>query len=253
VTEVHLDDERLSAVVDGLADADDAAHAADCPECRARLHHWQRVVGQLASVPEPTADDSRRDAAIAAALATNTFGIEGARKRRGLGRSPLAGLAAAVLVVAGLAFGLSQAGGGSPKTASSGGAASASANSSSTAAGRVAPLAPSTPTNAPSALAGPTAGGLGTFDTPSSLVAVLRQYATKQTLGVPNSRPASGCRDKTAAYASVSPATSPTFGAALTYRGQPATVSVFATNTGHVAVVESDDGCVLLARVSWVP
>ena len=33
----HLDDEQLSALVDGLAEPADVAHAASCPECTARI------------------------------------------------------------------------------------------------------------------------------------------------------------------------------------------------------------------------
>jgi anti-sigma factor RsiW len=262
VTDIHLDDDRLSAVVDGLAEPEDAAHAASCPVCQARLQQWQRVLDQLASVPEPTPDANRRDAAVAAALAENAAGIEGARKRRLLGRSPVAGVAAAVLVVAGLAFGLSQAGGGSPKNTSSAALRPNSSTVPSTAVGSQSPSpAASAPTAGPAGAAtttipAPNASNalqnLGAFGTPSALVTTLRQafpYAHSVSGAV--AIPSKGCPAKSATDATGTPGPSPVFVAAVTYQGHPSMVSVFATKTGHVAVVETDNACVLLAKVPY--
>jgi hypothetical protein len=243
---MHLDDERLSAVADGLADADDVAHADICPECQARLQQWQRVLGQLGSTPDPSPDADRREAAIAAARAENVSGLEGARKRRRLRSFPAAGVAAALLVVAGLAFGLSQVSNNAPHTAGSSSAAKAPATATAPATG-----SPSTTVGqAPQASGAAAAPSLGSFDTPSSLVAALRRMATvagPQALGPLRS----GCQLKAVGDASVPSTNAPSFSAPLTYRGQPSSVSVFLTRGGHVAVVEGDQRCVLLAKVTY--
>src|SRR5687767_4281273 len=63
----HLDDEALSAVLDGEADVAESAHADACEVCRARLGQL-RDASVLVGTPVPAPDPARRDAAIAAAL-----------------------------------------------------------------------------------------------------------------------------------------------------------------------------------------
>jgi hypothetical protein len=257
VSEIHLDDERLSAVVDGLADPDDAAHAASCPDCQAQLQRWRRALGQLTAHPEPTPDVTRREAAITAALAENNAGIEGARKRRRPGPSSVAALAAAVLVVAGLAFGVSQVGGGSTK----GTDASAGRSAATTGAGgspAIVPAASTPSTTEVQAQASSNAAtaleNLGSIDTPAGLVATLRRASTGATKSSPPGPPlarTTTCLANPAAEASVPSGAAPAFQAALTYKGQPATVWVYTIKTGHVAVVESDSSCALLAKISY--
>jgi hypothetical protein len=243
VSETHLDDEQLSAVVDGLADADEAEHVASCHDCQARLQRWQRVLGQLASVPEPAPDAIHREDAISAALAESVSGIEGAKKRRRLSRAPAAGVAAALLVVGGLAFGLSQIGGGSNQASTSSGAARSPSSS-----GVAAPNA-----GASSNVTATGLENLGTFGTASSLQAALRQPrpAASSARSPGALQTTSGCPTKTAADASVRAGTSPAFQAAVTYQGQASTVTVFATSSGHVAVVETNSGCALQAKLSY--
>ena len=51
----HLDDELLSAVLDGESDVDASAHADACDRCRARLATL-RDVSVLVAAPVPPAD-----------------------------------------------------------------------------------------------------------------------------------------------------------------------------------------------------
>ena len=68
----HLDDETLSAVLDGEPTADDAAaraHLADCAECRTRLAAFTDVAAAVgAPVDVSAAAADARDALIARAL-----------------------------------------------------------------------------------------------------------------------------------------------------------------------------------------
>jgi len=64
----HLDDDRLSAFVDGEAEPADVEHVDGCEECGARLALWRAAVGMVAEAPE-LPGESQRDAAVAAALA----------------------------------------------------------------------------------------------------------------------------------------------------------------------------------------
>ena len=66
--DLHLDDELLSAVLDGEADVEQSAHADACDACRTRLGAL-RDASVLVATPVPAADPGRRDASIAAALA----------------------------------------------------------------------------------------------------------------------------------------------------------------------------------------
>jgi hypothetical protein len=63
----HLDDEALSAVLDGEGAGADAAHVESCDSCSARLGAL-RDASVLVATPVPPASDDRREASIAAAL-----------------------------------------------------------------------------------------------------------------------------------------------------------------------------------------
>lgn len=94
----HLDDERLSAHLDGEDEAA-AEHLAGCPSCRARLDAFGEVAG-LVGAPVRPAPAGRMDAAVAAALAgasapSAVVPLSTARRRR---RTQV-GLAAAAVVV----------------------------------------------------------------------------------------------------------------------------------------------------------
>ena len=56
----HLDDTRLSALVDGEAAAGDIDHAAACADCAARVAAWQEARRLVAAAPD--AADCRRSA-----------------------------------------------------------------------------------------------------------------------------------------------------------------------------------------------
>ncbi|MGH9125145.1 MAG: hypothetical protein ACRDZ8_10530, partial [Acidimicrobiales bacterium] len=62
MTPPHLDDERLSAVLDGAGEAGDVAHLSSCADCGSRLEGWRRVARMVAALPAP-APGAARDAA----------------------------------------------------------------------------------------------------------------------------------------------------------------------------------------------
>jgi negative regulator of sigma E activity len=138
----HLDDERLSALIDGEGTPVDEEHVRTCAECAAALAAWERTVDALAE-PAVFAEAARRDAAVDAALdaalaaaagasvAGTPSRVDGPAESRGAapcgGPVPLANrrrervaffwprvavAAAAVIVIAGVAVGVSTSGGG---------------------------------------------------------------------------------------------------------------------------------------------
>lgn len=110
----HLDDETLSALLDGAADDADRGHLRSCDRCATRLHQLQAVARAIAVAPPPPTPP-RRDAMVHTALTAES---PGAVDRRPSHRSvatapPEAGrrsgalrpwmLAAAAVVVLGVA------------------------------------------------------------------------------------------------------------------------------------------------------
>jgi hypothetical protein len=77
----HLDEDQLSAALDGELDPEAAEHGDACDECRARLADWRRVVGLVAAVPVRPADGQVEEA-VGAALADG-FGLEPGRPSTG--------------------------------------------------------------------------------------------------------------------------------------------------------------------------
>ena len=68
----HLDAERLSALVDGTAEAGAGAHIADCRQCRERLRSWQMVRDRVAALDDDRARrvlDTRRAQVVSAVTA----------------------------------------------------------------------------------------------------------------------------------------------------------------------------------------
>jgi hypothetical protein len=90
----HLDDEVLSAVLDGEASAEESAHADSCAACSTRLAAL-RDASLLVRTPVPPADPARREVTIARALDAATAEIVPLRRRR----TPPAWLAAAAAIV----------------------------------------------------------------------------------------------------------------------------------------------------------
>lgn len=94
----HLDDDALSATLDGEATPAEAAHAGECPTCRARLDVFRAAANAVGSAVGPV-DAARREDAIAAALAAVPASTE---SRRGRPPTWLYAVAAAVVALAAL-------------------------------------------------------------------------------------------------------------------------------------------------------
>jgi len=268
----HLDDDRLSALIDGAGDPADIEHAEGCPSCRARLDTWREVRGWLAADP-PAPDATRRDAAVAAALAAVPSEVVPLAPRR---RPPVligavAAVAAAVILVAVIALAVSGHG------RKSGGRLSAARPPAAKVAPRPAPAASSAgaaragegnANSAGGASGGGTSSGafspaasppLGDYQGPGALVAALRPALTgaaAETYSVPAAdgvaSPGFGvCVAPATSAAGQHAGTKPVLEATLTYLGSPAQVFVFPDATRHVAVVTRVPGCALLADVTF--
>lgn len=98
MSDEHLTDEVLSAVLDGEATPGEGRHASTCPACGQRLAELQEAASVIGSPVGPV-DPARRDAAIAAALAARAVPLESRRRR-----APTWALGAAALVLAVLAL-----------------------------------------------------------------------------------------------------------------------------------------------------
>jgi hypothetical protein len=289
-TPSHLDEDQLSAALDGELDPEAAEHGDTCDECRARLADWRRVVGLVAVVPFRPTDDQVEEA-VRAALAS---GLEPGRPSAGqvpdatansmagaaAGASPTAmagrrrlvsvsprvriaaAVAAALIVVGVVAAVASHHGRSGQAKATATGSAAASPTSAASSAGAASGThgATSAPPRGaervlpPSALPSP-GPSLPSFESPSSLVAALRAEL--------NAAPAPGnpriaaspavetCLAPAAAAAGVPAGTAPGFEATLTYRGSPAEVYVFSVSNRHRAAVVHLSGCQALAVVSF--
>ncbi len=260
----HLDDIRLSALIDGEGAADDAGHAAECPDCGARLAVWQEAYRLMATPPEP-APPAQRDAAVAAALAQLAPGqptdpvvslVDGRRRRVRWGR--IAAAAAAVVVVAGVATTIVRSDGGSGSSPVSK-SASAGPAAPSASAGPAAPAGASAATNAPGSRPAQVAS-LGEVQGPDPLVARLRSTLAgpPRTGRGPAAAVTPGaqaafrrCLAPAAAGAGVPVGTPPVLEASLTYHGVPAEVFVFEVAAHHVVEVTAESGCGRLAGVTF--
>ena len=67
MTEPHLDDDQISALLDGEADSGAGAHLSVCPSCRSRSESFDAVRRALA-VPPPPAPPAVADRAVSAAM-----------------------------------------------------------------------------------------------------------------------------------------------------------------------------------------
>jgi hypothetical protein len=265
----HLDDEQLSALLDGLAEPADVAHAESCQECAARIESWRTAV-RLAATPPADPPAVIREAAIHAALSARSPAVASTREvtpiRRSWRRSvadhgrAVAGAAAALLIVAGLstAVAVSSGGGSSkgvasiagptrvPATAPVGGAGTTSSGAGSAGAGA----------GASASAAGPPFGPiLGTYTDPSALAAALRAAMnaspapgpTKAT-ATPPAPETPSCQSEAARVAGAR--NSPVVDGSLTYQGTPAVAYVFVVNGRAVAVVERIAGCATLIELT---
>lgn len=107
----HLDDDVLSAVLDGEATPYENTHAAACAECSARLSTLREASTLVRTAVAP-APDAQRDAAIAAALAAAVpSNVVPMRSRRRGVPAWLGAAAAAVVAVGAIGLVASSTGG----------------------------------------------------------------------------------------------------------------------------------------------
>jgi hypothetical protein len=99
----HLDDEALSAVLDGEATPTETAHADGCAPCTARLGEL-RDASLLVRTPVPVAGDDARDAAVASALAAADVATVTPLRRRAIPAWLAAAAALVVIAVGVVAF-----------------------------------------------------------------------------------------------------------------------------------------------------
>lgn len=95
----HPHDDALSALLDGEATLDEAAHVEACTACSARIDEFRRAANVIGGPVAPVADEQRA-AAIAAALGAQVVPL--AARRRRPPPAWLAGAAALVVVALGL-------------------------------------------------------------------------------------------------------------------------------------------------------
>lgn len=238
----HLDDQELSALVDGDATDVERAHLEACDICTGRLRAWRRAVGRLAEVP--VAPETSRDAAVRAAVASAE---ERTRARRGV--LPWVAAAAVVLAVAGgVAAGVEAGGSGHTPTVAAGPAATTQTTVS-----RKTPKATGSAANKD--LAQGRVGQLGDIPGVAALVTSVRSALAEGSLApsaaanTPQSpaefAPVSSCSPDSAAKGA-----SVRYEARLTYEGKPAVVFVLSRTGGDEAVVLADPGCAVLGETN---
>lgn len=221
-TASHLDDERLSAVLDGAADPAEDRHASGCPTCGGRLEAWRATRQRMVGLGDERAQrmlESRRDPIVGAVLERASKPSR-ARRRR----TRLAGAAILAAVAAGAAGGAAiVSGGGSPPHR----------------APRVATmdLAP----------VGTTVALIGEMvpRQPGSASGPL----LRPTVTSPPAGPALSCLGP--ARRSAPPGWSAYRQARLRYRAVPAQAFLFTGTTGRVLVVDGQAGCRVLASASF--
>jgi hypothetical protein len=255
MSDLHADDETLSAHLDGeepqLRD-----HLESCAACTARLTELQRARTALAApVTPPPA--WQRDAAIARALDAHRGG---ARQRRSAWAG---GIAAAILLVLGAAFGLTLLSNGEHKTA-----ASKAAQSNAQAAEAAGAATP------PTTIAVAALGDLGTIPDSAALRAVVQpavtQFASaaKAAAPAPETTARSDLQRQSGGVASPSPRclsaaraldpanVSPAAAGTATWRGTRAEVLVYAVagrpGAARVYVLAQPD-CRVLEFQSYAP
>jgi hypothetical protein len=233
----HLDDEQVSAALDGEATPGEAAHLETCEACRARLDAF-RDVSREVGTPVPS-DLIARETAIAAAMAP-------APARR---RPPVATwLAAAAAAVVALAVAV-------PLLTSSS-SRKASTALSSPASNPVARGAASAPATA-----------LGEQSDPTALAALVRERLANERSAAATSKSAAPAAGNTQNFDTNQPATPPVqcageaaaavghapaelrYQATLTWKGRLAVVMVFGPDPHPAAVVITQRACEVLATL----
>jgi hypothetical protein len=246
----HLDDDVLSALLDGeLSEAEwrsAADHQSACAACQARaaaLGDVGRVlrVAFPRSMPDawpawPGWPDARLDAVVSEALggsrAAGSIDDAGRRRFRRYRRSRVRAVAAAAAVFVGVGLALSALEHAPPPSAAARTGAAPGVRGLSSSFG---------------SFAGPASLG------PALLVEIESLAAGHSGAGLP-------CRAEAALLAGRSAALAATFSAPLTYRGVASEVFAYeapsaggggANGLGGLAVVVADGNCDLVARVAW--
>jgi hypothetical protein len=261
LSRAHLDDEALSAVLDGVGTADEARHVEGCGSCSARLEALRAVAAAVAA-PVPAPEPERLDAAVAAALsAQNVVPLSVARAAR---RPPAwlgaaAGIAA-VLAVGGLLGRASDDDTSRDEVAASDSADSAAgADEESGGGDDMATMESDVTADAPvaSSLAGTELGELSGVD----LRAVVedrqaQRTATPTTTAVGDGDASGGGTGAAAPCESELRALDAELGAVVfvgegTWEGELVAVVVFETAGERRAFVAAYDGCAVRADVTW--
>ena len=267
LSSTHLDDEALSAVLDGVGTDDDARHVEGCGSCSARLEAVRAVAAAVAA-PVPSPGPERLDAAVAAALsAQNVVPLSVARAAR---RPPAwlgaaAGIAA-VLAVGGLLSRAADDGGASrDEVAASDGADSAATGAAEESGDDMATLESDATADAPvaSSLAGSELGELRGVD----LRAVVEDRQVQRGAAPPTTTATADGDAEGVAGGGTSGSTfvpceselragDPSLGAVAftgegTWDGEPVAVIVFDVGTERRAFVTAGDGCAVRATATW--
>ena len=258
----HLDDERLSDLIEGGGSEADLRHAELCAECKTRLDAWRDAVRAVAT--PPTISETSRVAAVEAAMAAvsrsgvvpardnqQVVDLDGHRKRsRQATTVRIAAAAAAVAAIAGVSAVVANGGGhashrtvtASPTTYQTGTGQAAGGSS-----GAGLPLAPPASRT-----------DIGSIDSTAQLVTALEASGTTgASSGAAFSGAAASAGANPTSLGSAScPATSVAGGtlvteATLVWKGTRAVAFVYANPRGHVALVKAIVGCKLLATASY--
>lgn len=269
--QTHLDDERLSALFDGLGPADDEAHVAACADCAARLALWRHAMHLIANPPVPS--EETRQAAIAAALEApeQAAGVSSlsARQRQLAARlltTGRLGAAAAVLVVTALIGVVAvNATHGSHNSNSSASASRNSAAAPTTSEANSGPSAgvssaggvpfgvgSNTPTAVPSKSTIPVImqAGLGSFDSTSTLVPVVQARLRHPVGATVPSAELNRC-SQVAADRVADPTQAATMEAPLTYRDSDALAYVFSERGRYSLEVLAPLTCRMVASANF--
>jgi hypothetical protein len=250
----HLDDERLSGLLDGPAEASDAVHADACPQCATRLAGW-RQARQLVAAAPGVAPEGRREAAIQAALAAFDTAEESGdsapidltevRRRRSRLPAATAAVAAAVILVAGLAFGLSRVHHHPAVSSAASGVAGTKTTSNPVLRSPQAGIS-----NAATPLQGVEAGGTNGPATSSNMSALIQTLRSRPPAALAPSALSKRCAAPSAA-AGVASNSSPESETTIEYAGIPSLVFVYETSHSHVVVVVDASTCAVVARGSF--
>jgi hypothetical protein len=253
----HLDDEALSAALDGYASNNEQAHIEACPACRQQLEALREVSERIAApVAPPPAHVVSKALASAVAAGPGTAGAGRLHRQVPRLRTLVAAAAAVIVVAAGVVTIVrSSRSTSSAKASSSGRAASAPSPPSTVAASGQASAQGTAGTAAGSLPVplGSAAAGLGAYSDPATLASVLRRLVAEgsQAFAAGRSEPPP-CQPAAAAAVQLPATTTPRLIASLQWRGQTAAVFVYdrGGSIGRVAVILSNPGCAVLSSLS---